>query len=107
MSQATPAHTLIEGDPLESATVAGAFQRTVARYADKIAIQTADGSTQYTWAELADRVRRTAAGLSAHGIGHGDTVAIVLPNTIECHTIDYAAVHLGAVPFAIFNSAPA
>src|SRR5206468_5567329 len=103
----TPQGTLVGGDPLDAETVAGAFQRTVTRYPYKLAIQTLDGSTQYTWSELAERVRRTAAGLASFGIGHGDTVAIVLPNTIDCHVIDYAAVHIGAVPFAIFNSAPA
>lgn len=107
MSQATPARTLVDGDPLAADTVAAAFQRTVARYPDKIAIQTLDTGERYTWSELADRVRSAAAGLSASGIGHGDTVAIILPNTVDCHVVDYAAAHLGAVPFAIFNSAPA
>jgi long-chain acyl-CoA synthetase len=107
VSQSTPQPALVDGDPLDAATVAGAFQRTVARHPDKTAIQTLDGSVRYTWSELADRVRRMAAGLASFGIGHGDTVAIVLPNTIDCHVVDYAAVHLGAVPFAIFNSAPA
>jgi long-chain acyl-CoA synthetase len=107
VSQPTPQPTLVEGGPLDAATVAAAFQRTVALYPDKTAIQTLDGSARYTWSELADRVRRTAAGLASSGIGHGDTVAIVLPNTVDCHVVDYAAVHLGAVPFAIFNSAPA
>jgi long-chain acyl-CoA synthetase len=107
MSQSTPQHTLVDGDPLDAETVAGAFQRTVARYSHKAAIQTLDGSARYTWSELGERVRRMAAGLASFGLGHGDTVAIVLPNTIECHVIDYAAVHLGAAPYAIFNSAPA
>src|SRR6516162_5341781 len=107
MSQSIPQRTLVDGDPLDADTVAEAFQRTVARYPDKTAIQTLDGSARYSWSELAERVRRTAAGLASLGIGRGDTVAVVLPNTIDCHVIDYAAVHLGAVPFAIFNSAPA
>lgn len=93
--------------PLEAGTVAQAFQRTVASYPEKTAFRTIDDSERYTWAELGARVRKTAAGLSAFGIGHGDTVALVLPNTIDCHVIDYAANHLGAAPFAIFNSAPA
>jgi long-chain acyl-CoA synthetase len=98
---------LSQSTPLDAATLAEAFQRTVALYPDKTAIQTLDGSVRHTWSELADKVRRTAAGLASFGIGHGDTVAIVLPNTIDCHIIDYAAAHLGAVPYAIFNSAPA
>lgn len=107
MSQVASAGILLEGDPLDAESVALAFQRVVARYPDKVAIQTGDGTTRYTWSELDARVRDTAAGLSAHGVGYGDTIAILLPNTIECHVIDYAAIHLGAVPFAIFNSAPA
>ena len=107
MSQATPERTLVDGEPLESATAALAFQRIAARRPDKVALQTLDGSQRYTWSELADKVRVVAAGLSAYGIGHGDTIGILLPNTVECHLIDYAATHLGAVPFAVFNSAPA
>lgn len=107
MTHATGEHTLVDLAPLDAATVPAAFQRTVARYPGKVAFQTLDGSQRYTWAEAAGRVRRLAAGLAAFGIGPGDTVAVVLPNTIECHLIDYAAMHLGAVPFAIFNSAPA
>lgn len=106
MSQSTPERALIDVNPLDAQTVAAAFQRTVARYPDKTAIQTLDRGTKYSWSELADRVRRVAAGLAARGIGHSDTVAIILPNTIDCHVVDYAAVHLGAVPFTIFNSSP-
>jgi long-chain acyl-CoA synthetase len=107
MSQATPERTWVDGEPLESATAVLAFQRIAARRPDKVALQTLDGSQRYTWSELADKVRVIAAGLSAYGIGHGDTIGILLPNTVECHLIDYAATHLGAVPFAVFNSAPA
>jgi long-chain acyl-CoA synthetase len=92
--------------PLDAGTVPAAFQRTVAAYPDKPALRTVDGSTTLTWSELAERVRSTAAGLAAAGLGRGDTLAIILPNTIECHVIDFAASHLGAVPFAIFNSSP-
>jgi long-chain acyl-CoA synthetase len=98
---------LSQSTSLDAATLAEAFQRTVARYPDRTAIQNLDGSVRYTWSELADKVRRTAAGLASFGIGHGDTVAIVLPNSIECHIVDYAVTHLGGVPYAIFNSAPA
>lgn len=92
---------------IDADTVPAAFQRIVASCPDKAAIRTADGSRQYTWSQLGERVYAVAAGLAAHGIGFGDTVAVLLPNTIECHVIDYAAMHLGAIPFSIFNSAPA
>lgn len=92
--------------PLEAATVAEAFQRTVATYRDKEALRSIDGEYRLTWGELGDHVRAAAAGLAAHGVVHGDTVALVLPNVPECHIVDFAALHLGAVPFAIFNSSP-
>lgn len=93
--------------PLDAATVPAAFQLTAAAHPDKQALRSIDGSTLLTWSELAEQVRRTAAGLAAVGLGHGDSLAIILPNTPECHVVDFAAGHLGAVPFAIFNSSPA
>lgn len=93
--------------PIQADTLPAAFQRTVARYPDRIALRTADGSTALTWSELDERVRRAAAGMDALGVAKGDTVAMLLPNTVDCHVLDFAAVHLGAVPFAIFNSSPA
>ncbi len=93
--------------PLDATTVPEAFQATVAQYGDKLALRTIDGSVKLTWSELGDRVRSIAAGLAGAGLGAGDTIAMLLPNTPECHLIDFGAVHLGAVPFAIFNSSPA
>lgn len=89
---------------LSAATIPEAFQRVVAQYGDQTALRTIDESISYTWRELDQRVRAVAAGLASLGIGVGDTVAIILPNTIECHLIDFAAYHIGAVPFAVFNS---
>jgi len=93
--------------PLDADTVPAAFQRTASLYPDKPALQNLDASISLTWSELALEVRRAAAGLAALGLAHGDTIALILPNTIECHVLDFAAAHLGAVPFAIFNSSPA
>lgn len=93
--------------PVAAATIPEAFQRIVALRGDDPALRTIGGSVTMTWRDVGDRVRRLAAGLAGIGIGHGDSVALVLPNTIECHLIDYAAAHLGAVPFVVFNSEPA
>jgi fatty-acyl-CoA synthase len=46
------------------------------------------GAERYTWAETYDRCRRLASALAQRGIGAGDTVAAMLPNTppmYECH----------------------
>ena len=47
-------------------TVCAAFQETAAQRADEVALRTKDGETEITWAEYADKVRRTA--FTAHEI---------------------------------------
>jgi long-subunit acyl-CoA synthetase (AMP-forming) len=91
---------------LHCATLAEAFQWTAAQRPDAVALRTPDGATEITWAEYADRVERLAGGLASLGIGPGDTVAIMLLNRPEFHLVDTAALHLGAVPFSIYNTSP-
>ncbi|AMO24702.1 acyl-CoA synthetase [Ramlibacter solisilvae] len=46
------------------------------------------GGLRRTWAQLYARCRQLAASLAAHGVGRGDTVAVMLPNTppmVEAH----------------------
>jgi len=46
------------------------------------------GERRYTWSETYARARRLASALSRHGVGRGDTVAVMLANTpemVECH----------------------
>ncbi|KFB67562.1 acyl-CoA synthetase [Candidatus Accumulibacter vicinus] len=46
------------------------------------------GQRRYSWLETFTRVRRLASALTNHGIGEGDTVAVMLNNTpemVECH----------------------
>lgn len=69
------------GDPpAEAATVCEAFQRAVARYPDGAALRTGDDSVRHTWSQFDRRMRSVAAGLAGLGIGHGDTLATLLPN---------------------------
>jgi long-chain acyl-CoA synthetase len=49
-------------------------------------------------------VRSLTAGLAALGLGHGDTLAIMLTNRPEFHFFDTAALHLGATPFSLYNT---
>ena len=87
-----------------ASTFAEAFQATVAERAGQIALRTKDDEMSLSWAEYAERVRRVAAGLDALGIGRGDTVGIMLTNRPEFHFADTGAMHLGAVPFSIYNT---
>jgi long-subunit acyl-CoA synthetase (AMP-forming) len=85
-------------------TVCTVFQETAAERRDEVALRTKDGETEITWAEYADRVRRIAAGLHRLGLRRGDTLALMLTNRPEFHLADAAAMHLGAIPFSMYNT---
>ena len=88
-------------------TLPHAFQETAAFEPDAVAIRTVGGKEVITWSQYADRVRAIAAGLSALGVERGHTVGLMLRNRPEFHLTDTAVVHLGAIPFSIYNtSAP-
>jgi len=68
-----------------------------ARRGDKPAlIEGASGRT-LTYSQLADMVRRVAAGLSVHGLKKGDVLAIYSPNTLEYAATFHGTAHLGGI----------
>jgi long-subunit acyl-CoA synthetase (AMP-forming) len=83
------------------------FQRTAATQPDAVALRTLGGGTRITWGEYAARVARIAAALHRLGVGHGDTVALMMTNRPEFNLCDTAAMHLGAAPFSVYNTLPA
>jgi long-chain acyl-CoA synthetase len=85
-------------------TLCEGFQLTAAMDPDRVAIRTVGDAQRITWREYADHVRRIAAGLAALGVGHGDTVALMLTNRPEYELVDTAALHLGAIPFSVYNT---
>ena len=89
---------------LESTTLCEAFQLTAAERGEEVALRTRGDGVVLTWAEYAGRVRRVAAGLAALGVAKGEAVAIMLTNRPEFHFVDAGAMHLGAVPFSLYNS---
>jgi long-chain acyl-CoA synthetase len=96
-----------EGLALDAETLCEAFQRTASRYADQVALRTPGGAFQITWREYTERVRGVAGGLAARGIGREDTVGMMLCNRPEALIVDSAALHIGAIPFSVYNtSAP-
>ena len=54
------------------------------------------GDERVTYSELLDKTERLAAGLAASGIGPGDPVAVLLPNTAAFVTSFFAIGGLGA-----------
>jgi fatty-acyl-CoA synthase len=62
------------------------LERTAEVYPDRLAV--VHGSLRRTWGEVEARCRRLASALARRGIGKGDTVAVMLPNTppmVEAH----------------------
>jgi long-subunit acyl-CoA synthetase (AMP-forming) len=100
----TPAERPADPDVSDVRTLCEAFQASAARCGDAPALRTPGDALLISWREYSDRVRALAAGLAAHGIGRGDTVASMLTNRPEAHLIDTAALHLGATPFSIYNT---
>jgi long-subunit acyl-CoA synthetase (AMP-forming) len=89
---------------VDASTVAEAFRITAAERAEDVAIRTKGDAFTITWGELRERVDALAGGLSALGVGCGDTVALLLSNRPEFHLCDLAAMMLGATPFSIYNT---
>jgi fatty-acyl-CoA synthase len=79
-------------EPLSPVSFLG---RAAEVYPAKVAV--IHGSTSYTYEQLHERVRRLASVLSHHGIGRGDTVAIMAPNVPALLEAHYAVPGLGAV----------
>ena len=62
------------------------LERSAEIYPNRLAV--IHGQLRQTWQHTYDRCRRLASALSKHGIGLGDTVAVMLPNTppmVEAH----------------------
>ncbi len=62
------------------------LERAAEVYPGRLAV--VHGDLRRTWAEVDQRCRRLASALVARGIGRGDTVAVMLPNTppmVEAH----------------------
>lgn len=55
------------------------------------------GRRRYSWAQTRERSARLAAALRSLGVGRGDTVSVMLPNTPEMVEAHYAVPALGAV----------
>ncbi|MEB4211987.1 long-chain fatty acid--CoA ligase [Mycobacterium sp. 94-17] len=88
-------------------TLPQAFQETAALRPDAVAIRTVGNEVAITWRQYRDRVRKIATGLAALGVERGHTVGLMLRNRPEFHLADAAVMHLGAIPFSVYNtSAP-
>ena len=69
--------------------------RSAAVYPDHVS--TVYEGRSFTWAETYERCRRFASWLAGRGIGHGDTVAAMLPNIPAMNEVHFAVPMSGAV----------
>ena len=75
------------------------LERSVKVYPEKTAV--IYGDTSYTWTGFQERVFRLANGLKARGVGRGDKVAFICPNTPPMLEAHYAVPLLGAALVSI------
>jgi fatty-acyl-CoA synthase len=73
----------------------GFLLRTAAIYPERIAV--IHGERRYTWRQSLERCRRLASALAAHGVGRGDTVALMAPNVPEAFEAHFGVPMAGAV----------
>jgi fatty-acyl-CoA synthase len=78
-------------------TIGANLDATVRRWPQRPALVSRHQDLRWSWAELADRVDRLAAGLLAAGIGQGDRVGIWAPNCAEWVLVQYATAKIGAI----------
>lgn len=102
MTPSTPA-PVIEANP-DATTLCGAFQATAEANADDVAIRNGDGTVEFTWRDYSSRVRSIAAGLANLGVARGDTVGLLMNNDPMFHLVDTAVLHLGAIPFSMYQT---
>ena len=93
--------------PVAAGTLVHAFQATVERLGDEVALRDPAREVELSWSDLRERSAKVAGGFAELGVGHGDTVALLLSNRWEFVVCDLGAVSLGAVPFSVYQTASA
>ena len=75
------------------------LERAAAVFPNHVAV--IHGTRRFTYAEFYARTRRLASQLAAHGVGPGDTVSVMLPNTPPMLEAHYGVPMVGAVLHAL------
>ncbi|MBV2134027.1 AMP-binding protein [Pseudomonas sp. MAP12] len=83
--------------PLLAMTIGAAFDRTVARFAEREALVVREQGLRFTWAELAAAVDRCARAFIALGLQPGERLGIWAPNRAEWTIAQFASAKAGVV----------
>ncbi len=73
-------HAQLERRPVVTGTIPHLLERAAERFGDRTAVTDPDGSTM-TYRELAEQAARLGSALRARGLGTGDRIAVMLPNS--------------------------
>jgi fatty-acyl-CoA synthase len=71
------------------------IERSASVYPERLAV--VHGRQRYSWKQTYERCRRLASALERHGIGKGDTVAVMLPNIPAMYEAHFGVPMCGAV----------
>jgi long-chain acyl-CoA synthetase len=106
----TAAHDAAPGPgrtvPAVPDTLALAFQASVARVPERVALRTPGGGERLTWGQYGAAVERLAGAFAGLGVRRGDRVAMWSHNRPELTIAATAAAHLGAAIIASHVAAP-
>ncbi|MGE0700418.1 MAG: AMP-binding protein [Hyphomicrobiaceae bacterium] len=98
MSEPKPSYTHgISETPLLGETIGQHFDRTVARWGDRLGLAVRQQGIRWTWRQLGERVDAVAAGLLALGLEPGDRVGIWSPNNAEWVVTQFATAKAGII----------
>ncbi|WP_163865042.1 AMP-dependent synthetase/ligase [Myxococcus eversor] len=78
------------------------LKRNAEEYADAPALSAGDST--HTWVQLRARTAALSRGLGALGLQRGERMMIMMSSRPEHWLIDYAAVHLGAIPCTAYQT---
>jgi long-chain acyl-CoA synthetase len=101
------APTVVKVDPDENLTTSLWALEASHPKRPALAYREGAGFVDVTTAELADRVRRLAAGFMALGVERGDRVAIFSPTQLEFTLLDYAVWAAGGAGVTIYETSSA
>jgi len=86
-----------QNQELLAMTIGEAFDKTVARFAEREALVVRHQGLRCSWAELAEAVERHACALLAIGLRSGDRLGIWAPNCVEWCITQFASAKIGAI----------
>jgi fatty-acyl-CoA synthase len=92
-----PFETDLDRNPANHAplTPLGFIERAAQVHPQRLSV--VHGAARYTWRQTYERARRLASALSRRGLGVGDTVAVMLPNTPPMYEAHFGVPMCGAV----------